>query len=344
MSLDSAPTTPLPSDAEIDRSMASMEADVAEMFGLGQPSEPGVQGGETQPAVSPAAAASPEPAGGGGDQAPSAPPAEPSPAAPAATPAAPEASGTPAPASPPAAQPVGAAPTATPTEPPKPDEQALKLQSLEATVEALQAELASARANPPAQPAPAGQPGGPETGAPAAEPPPAYRLSLPDPVYNAIFGEETTPEAQKAGIAHLMSSLASIVHHNVRLEMRASIGGLLEAARAQEQSAVRSTEVEQGREAYYTAFPTHKNELITPLIQAEARQMAAEFPNLKWGPDYINALGTRVNNRIAALTGAQPAPIVTPPAAPAAGLPTGPRTETPGTPVEGSDLIMDTFS
>lgn len=336
MSLDN---TPLPSQGAIDAGMATLESDVAEMFDISSADGPAVQGGETSGGVSPAPApASSEPAGGEGVSGSPASPAEPSPAAPAATPASATPSEQPAPGTPPAAEPPAAAPSATPSEPPKPDEGALKLQSLEATVEALQAELAAARANP-APPAPAGEPGT-ESGRPEL---PAYSLTLPQPIAEAILDTEN-PQRQAAGITHMMNSLATIVHHNVRLEMRATIGSLLRAAQEQEQTVTRSTEVEQGRKQYYEAFPQHQNELIVPLIQAEARQMAAEFPNLKWGPDYINALGTRVNARIAALSGNAAPAVTTPPAAPAASIPAGSRAETPGTPLEGGDLIFDTFS
>lgn len=338
MSLDN---TPLPSQGAIDAGMATLEADVAEMFSIGDssPAEPPVQGGETSGGVSPAPAPTPsEPAGGEGVSGSPASPAEPSPAAPAATPAPAATSEQPAPATPPAAEPPAAASGATPAEPPKPDEQGLKLQSLEATVEALQAELAAARAHP-AQPAPAGEPGT-ESGKPEL---PAYSLTLPQPVAEAILDTEN-PQRQAAGITHMMNSLATIVHHNVRLEMRQTIGALLRAAQQQEQTASSSAEIEQGRKQYYEAFPQHQNELITPLIQAEARQMAVEFPNIKWGPDYINALGTRVNNRIAALSGNATPASATPPAVPAASIPAGSRAETPGTPLEGGDLILDTFS
>lgn len=334
-------TQPLPSPAVIDASMATIEADVAEMFGLGeQPAGEAVSGGETSGGASPSSTpASSEPAGGG-EQAPS-PPADTSPAAePAATPASPTPEGTPAPATPPAAPGAEGAPTAPPAAPV--DEQALRVHSLEATVQALTQQLEQLRANPSSGQPPAQ---GTESGSqPAVEPPPGYRLTLPQPVFEAIFGENATPETQQAGVVNLINNLASIVHHNVRQEYRAALNGLVQAAREQEQIGQRTDAAAKGREDYYRAFPQHQNELVRPLIADEAQKMAGEFPNLAWGTDYINALGVRVNNRIAALTAAAQPAVQTPAPAPAASLPTGTRTETPGTALTGEDLIMDTFS
>lgn len=321
-------------------SLSEMEADVADIFGLSvaQPNE--------ADAGSPSSSEPSAEQGGGADQAPSSSPEPSQESAEQISTQAPEATGKPAlatPAAAPAAEGAEATTSAASAEPPKPDEQALKLQSLEATVEALQAELASARANPAqggdqqqAEPAAAGESAGQEL--------PRYQLTLPQQVAEAIFYEDPTKAA--AGITSMMNSLATIIHHNCRVEFNARLAQM-EAQREAAVSAQAQTQtVETGRKQYYAAFPAHDNELILPLIQAEARQMAVEFPNLKWDENYINALGSRVNNRIAALTGAaQPTPaVVVPPQAPAASLPSGTRGETPGTPLEGADLIADTFS
>jgi hypothetical protein len=315
--------------------LSAMEADVAELFDLAIPATNAPSGGEA-PSSSPA----PEPGVAVG-QAPAAAPEPPvSPESPAAPSPAPAASGEPTAPVTPSAAPNAPAPSAAPV--PPVDEQALKLQSLEATVEALQAELATSRANP----APvAGTPAAPAAGPESGEQPPAYRLTLPQQVAEAIFDEEN-PERRIAGITHMMNSLAAIVHHNVRLEMNGRFQALVDQARTQEASTQTAEVVESSRNQYYDAFPAHKNELILPLIQAESRSMAAEFPNAKWDQNYINALGTRVNNRIAALTGGGQPPVtnITPPAAPAPSLPSGTRTEVPGSNPSEIDVIADTFS
>lgn len=319
-------TPTLPSEAAIDAGMASLESDVAEMFGFG--GDEGADGG-----APPSPEGEPAAPGAGEDSAP-APAPDTSAEGEPPSPAEPAPGTEPAPASPPAAPADGSAPTAPPAA--QVDEQALKMQSLEATVEALQAEIARARANPVSAEGPAG-----ESGQPAAPQPPRYNLTLPEAVANAIFNEDD-PRQRIAGISHMMNSLAGIVHHNVRLETQQMIGSLLQQAQAQESSVNQSQEIAQGREAYFAAFPSHKNEMLMPLIQAEARQMAAEFPGLQWGDQYINALGARVNARVAALT-PQPAASNVPPA-PAASIPQGVNDRREGSPVSGEELIFDTFS
>jgi hypothetical protein len=328
MSLDNQP---LPSEAAIDKGIEAMEADVAEMFGFSD---------DTGAAATDDAAPSDDAAPGGEvDQAPPSSPDTSPPAdgeQPSTTSAAPEPGKEPAPAKePPAAPGSEAASTAPPA---APDEQALKVQSLEATVEALQAQIAASRASPdPGSQPPAGNESG---GTEAATAPPKYDLTLPQPVAAAIFSDD--PQQQQAGVVHMMNNLAAIVHHNVRLETRAMLGAVLAEARKAEQTTDDSAAIEAGRQQYFAAFPDHKNELLQPLIAAEATKMTAEFPNLKWGPDYINALGTRVNNRVAALA---PKPSNAPPSDPAPGIPAGingGRRE--GTPISGEELIADTFS
>lgn len=314
-----------PNPAEPPSGLSDLEAEVNEIFGFEEVAPPPASGSPAEPVVEP---------GVGEVKAPS--PAPETPPAPEATPAAPVTGETPAPGTPPAAPAAEPAPSAAPT--PPVGEEALKLQSLEATVEALQATIDGLRANPaPAAPAaPAGESG-------TTEELPAYSLTLPKPVADAILGED--PQQAAAGIAHMMNSLATIIHANIRKELgvreAALVGRLQQSASTVDEAEVR----QKGQEEYYGAFPTHKNDNILPLVQAEARKMAAEFPNLKWGADYINALGTRVNNRIAALVSPAPAPEIVPvPPAPAPSLPSGTRGETPGSNLEGADLIEDTFS
>lgn len=241
----------------------------------------------------------------------------------------------------PAAQP-GQQPPAAGTPPVAPvDADKLRLQSLEATVQALQQELANARANPPAgreqQP---GQPAGGGSG--GADDLPRYNLNLPQNVAAAILGDD--PQQAVAGINNMLNSLATIVHHNVRLEMQQRFGQLINAAREQDSQAQTATAIEQAREDYYKAFPAHKDPLILPLIQSETMQMAAEFPGLGWSDQYRNALGQRVEARLAQLRGQGNGGGNPPPSAPAASLPSGPRESNLGGELTGSDLIMDTFS
>lgn len=299
--------------------------------------------GEQPPAAAPAA--TPEPGEVG--SAPASPDATP----PVATP--PPAAVEPTPGTPPA--PAAPAPSATPPVAPQaPSEEALRNASLTAQVAALQAELDAARASPqPGQPAAA-----PESGQPSGQPAPLERfnLTLPQEVTAAIFSDDEA--TANAGLTRLVNDLGTIVFHSVAARAQAytdaRLQQLVSAAEQGQTESVRATAREQGQEQYYTAFPDHKNPLIEPIIRLKAQEMAAEFPALAWGPDYINALGARVNGYVASLTGnappAEPTPVVppvgqVPPARPAAMIPVGSRAgATPGSESEGSDLIVETLN
>jgi len=269
------------------------------------------------------------------------------------TPAEPAAPAAPAAAAPPAAAPAlpgiqePAAPAAA--VPAAPD--ALKLASLEATVQALQAQLAQ-RAAP---------------AAPAAEVPAAplvkpeevnYGLTIPNEVLTAVFSEDQAQAA--AGMTHLVNSLANIVHRNVLTAARRDLHSMRTEIQNESSYSVQEQARRDAQQQYYTAFPTHDNPNIKILVAAEAQKLGAEHPNLQWGPDFMNALGARVNNVLTSL-GANPAvaPQSPAPAASAQGLsPTAPVQPPPkpasfmpqapsgGIPAfeAGQDLIADTFS
>lgn len=322
-------------------SIDSLEAEVAEVFSFdsGAPAEPAPA--ETAPEASPPVSDTTAEPGAELGQAPSSVPVtppvgssegEPAPAAPAAP-------TEPAPA---ATPPAGGAPAAAPAQPTPEQEQALRVQSLEAQVQALSGALEQARAQPAA-----GQPGaGTESGEQPQIELPQYRLTLPQQVAAAITSGED--EQVVAGVTHMMNSLATIVHHNLRTEMRGAFSQLIHSAQQQDESAGREQAIAAGQQQYYQAFPAHKDALIEPIIRAVNSEMSVQFPGLPWGPDYINALGARVNARLAALRGqGQPAaqPTGEPlPSAPAASIPAGARTTVPGSSPEGADLIEDTFS
>lgn len=234
------------------------------------------------------------------------------------------------------------APGAAPAAAAPVDPRDLKVNSLEAQVQALTQALSEARAGP----APGGQPQAgqgqqPQSSGAQSEELPRYALTLPPQVAAAINSGD---EAQTvAGITHMMNSLATIVHHNVRLEMRQNLGQLLQFAQQQEAETAQTAQAAAGRDDYYKAFPSHKDPLILPIIQAESMAMAGEFPGLPWNDNYRNALGQRVEARLAQLRG-QANGGTPPPAAPAASLPTGTRNEPPpGSELTGGELIADTF-
>lgn len=224
-----------------------------------------------------------------------------------------------------------------------PSEEALRLASLEATNQALAAEIARLRASPP-QSASAPQQQGQSQGGSSAEQIelPKYALQLPQPVAEAIFGEETTPEKQMAGITHMMNSLATIVHARMRQEVKESFAALLGTARQVEQDSRTVSTMEAMRQDYFTHFQSHRDPLVLPLVQAEAAALTAQFPGVSWNEQMRNALGQRVEARLAVLRGGGGQQ---PPAQPATMIPNGPREgAAPGTELTGGDLIMDTFS
>lgn len=327
MSLENqTPTSPEPSAEE------SLALEVADIFGIEQPS---IETAEP-PAASPSAAPPAPVEGAAPVEAPAAAP-EPSPAPVAPEPAPAPASSTPAPS------PAPTTPPATPT--PAPDPRDLQLASLTATVQSLQAALEQQRANQPGGQPSAAEPG---QGTPQAPQLPQYALTLPPQVEEALSSED--PTVFRAGVLNIINNLAAIVHHNVRTEFNHRLATFQQERQNDEVVTRQAQEREAQKEQYYSLFPGHKNPTIEPIIQQQAGKLATEYPGLSWGPEFMNALGARVNNALTELTGAAPAPAPAPftpqpsvPARPAPGLPTGTRGEVPGSELSGSDLIEDTF-
>lgn len=310
--------------------------------------------GEQPPAPAAAPVATSE-AGGEAGSAPATSPA----ASPAGTTPATPAAAQPAPETPPGSTPAVASPAPAAAAPTPPAEQALKEASLTAQVSALQEELNRLRGASPQPGQPPAQPGAaPESGQPSAQPAPLERfnLTLPQELTAAIFSDDEA--TAHAGISRLINDFGTIVYHTAAAQTRAyvdqQIGQLVSLAEQGQTEQVHNQAREQGQAQYFEAFPDHKNPLIEPILRVQAQAMAAEFPALPWGPDYINALGARVNGYIASLTGQpapsaepapQPAPGSQPPARPAAMIPVGSRTSAaPGSEPEGSDLIIDTLN
>jgi len=329
---------------------AELEADVAATFGDvfgAADAEPAFRPHEPAPSGEPAGEA-----GGGATAAPVTPPAAPTEQPAAQPPAAPE----PAPATPPV-QPAPLAPPATPPAAPTTNpEEALRQSSLEAQVQALQLELQQLRANP--QPAtPGTQPAAPQQPSPAAESGEPqierYNLTLPQHIQAALTSDD--PNQMLAGIQTVINDLGTIVHNRVLEQTRTLVTQTVQQAvggiRQDQALTQQQQEVETYRQSYYEKFPSHNSPLILPLLQAETARLAAEYPNARFDDNFINSLGSRVNNAIAQLTGggqqpssAQPAvPPVVPPR-PAASLPSGTRAQAPGSELEGSDLIEQTLS
>lgn len=346
-SLDTNPAGAPPT--EDTASSALSEQEIADVLGFDVDSTAAAEqiaSGETvTPPEPPSGAAKPSEAEGAVPPAPapSVPPSEPS-LVPAAT--------TPTPGSPPA--PAATAPSASPPAAPQPaDDSALRLASLQATVDALQRELAEARSQP-AGAAPA-TPTAPSSEQPAAEQPYRYALTLPQPVQEALMGDDPAKVVQ--AINSIVNDLGTIVHNTViaqvRSEVRSAFQNFAGMATEAQTGDTREQARQKGLEEYYGKFPTHKNELIEPIIRSENMKLSAAYPNAPFDDNYQNALGARVNAALEQL-GAKPSeqptePVVQPPGAPippprpAAMLPSGNRAAAVTPSGDLSAEIMDTL-
>lgn len=293
-----------------------------------------------QPGAQPAAEA-----GGGVGSAPAAPPEQqPAGSEPAPQPAAAQPSATPP--APAASEPSAAQPAAPPAQQP-PSAEALRAQSLEAQVDALTQQLEQLRSKP----AQGQQPDQPQSGQPQ-EQLVSYGLTIPPQVAEALDSDDG--QVRVAAINKIVNDFGTIVHNSVVRQMRAEVSGMFQAlvngATQGSEQQQREAAAASAKDAYYQAFPDHNNAVILPIVQTEAAKMAAEFPHLKWGPDYINALGARVNAALDSLRGVQPIaqqpepqPGQSPAQRPAAMMPTGNRQPQNMVELSGEDLIMDTL-
>lgn len=348
-----------------------LSQDVMDIFGIGGDEGPsGSAGGDGAlpnfggqlegegAAVPPAQAAG---TGGEAVSAPASPPApsEPAPAQPAPQPAAaptgeptPPLPGlTPSPA-PAAAQP-GAAPAAPAAMSPE-----MELVSLRAQVQMLQQQLA--------QPAPQGQQPGqqPQAPSPAAagqgtggqEEAPRYNLDIPDQVTQAIFNED--PAVAKAGMVHLVNSLATIIHTRAREEFRNEFQQFRTGLQTESVQREQVAEAERLKESYFTTFPAHRDPVVQTIVAAENYALSQEYPGHPFDERYMAALGARVNQKLQGVAGlgGAPAPAIVPPApaaAAAAPVPARPAPMLPSARTAGgqipafeqeADHVADVFS
>lgn len=330
---EAAPAAPEP---VID--MSGLEQDVRDVFAFDS-------GNENEPPAAPAPASEP---GEGVGQAPSPSPVAPEPPAAPATPTPPVAP-QPAPPAAPATTPPAATPPPAPATPPA-DEAALRQASLEAQVAALTATIEQLRASPQGQQPPAAEPpAAPGSEQAGAEQPPRYNLSLPEQVTTALTGED--PAQANQAIHWIVNSLATIVHNNLRLEYRKHfddrVNSLVAEAGQVQAETNQATSIEQARAQYYEKFADHKNPLIMPIVAAEASKLAAQYPGLTWGDQFMDSLGARVNAAISELRGPAAAAPATPatPARPAAMLPaSGPApAQLPGGSETQEDIMFSTM-
>lgn len=325
-------------------SEADLSQDIIDIFGLGEDvsSAPQAASGE--------APAAPGPAGEEGAAPASSAPAAPSSTevpqgqeAGAAQPAAAPQQEEPQPAAPLALAPLQQAPAA-PAQPSQADAN-MELVALKAQVQQLLAERQAAQPAPQQQGAPGAPPAPQGTG--EQEEAPRYSLTIPDQVSQAIFSED--PATAKQGMEHLVNGLAIVIHTNLRKEFQANIQQLESARQTQVQQEQEQAQRQAAIDKYYGSFPTHRDPTVMQIVAAENAALAAQFPGHPFDDAYIGALGTRVNAKLQALSGAQTAP-----AAPAAvPVPPRPAPMMPSAPSAGGNIpaferqqdeIADTFS
>lgn len=318
---------PAPTVADVE-----LEAEIADVFGLsleqeGKPASTGEAVVESAPPVA-------------------SPPPSPAVVAPAVVP--------------PVAQPAPI-PQAPATEELTP-EQRLAANAEAATVDALKAKVAQLEAQiatpaTPAIPAPAGNVDEPEFTAPQ------YQLQIPDEVTAAIFDEN--PATAKAGMQHLINGLAAHIHKTIITQT------VLPLLRHHEQALKAPIEAEQGRQQaeqmrsqYYERHPTHNSPALQPIIAAETHALSMQFPQAAWDENFMDALGARVNAKIAEMAtaaGLAPQPVVTPtptpavtpaapapaavvPAKPAAMMPTGAPSPAASSEPDLADEVFSLFT
>jgi hypothetical protein len=155
----------------------------------------------------------------------------------------------------------------------------------------------------------------------------------------------------RQGLTHLVNSLAQMIHTRVRADYRGEMDQRFQQRDQVQGQAQEREQIAAMQRDYYGAFPTHNNPAIKQIVALEAGNMATQYPNLPWGPDYIAALGARVGAQLAALGApAAPQPATPTPAAPvpaarpAAFAPTAPRSAIPNFEQGQADTIADTFN
>lgn len=166
------------------------------------------------------------------------------------------------------------------------------------------------------------------------------------------MGEDA--EQSQKGLQFLINSLAFTVHTRVRKEIEHRETALLDKFGQTQQQLTAQQSKQQAMERYYSAFPTHRTEALGGLINQVGAQIAAEMPDAPFDDQFINALGARVNQKLAEMAGAQaaptpapaptPTPTPAPPAKPAGFLPANPGTKPASGGESQEDVVADVFS
>lgn len=199
-----------------------------------------------------------------------------------------------------------------------------------------------AKPSPTPTPAPAATPGAPQGGGspapegsgdkPVYEQEIAYGLQIPPDLAQALSSDDDGERI--SALNFLINGVAKAVHTRVRAEalslrdaVRSEIGQAISGHDQQRQ-------VQAMRESYFSAFPTHRNPATELIIQQELAALIAAQPDAQWDTNFVNALGSRVNAKLAELAATAtptpaPAPAPSPAPRPAPMLPAGGRGGSP---------------
>lgn len=151
-----------------------------------------------------------------------------------------------------------------------------------------------------------GQQGSPQTGQQQGQPGGAgqqsgaqmepVHLTVPDNLAAAIFADDpgTAKQAMDVLISAVATNAVSAALQRVVPIIDQRLGAVMQTVQAGEQ-------VGKMEEAYYQAFPDHKNELYKPLIQATVDEKYKLFPHAQWDENMINAVGASVTAKLKAL-------------------------------------------
>ena len=154
--------------------------------------------------------------------------------------------------------------------------------------------LESGQAQPPAG---QGQPPA-QTGTQPGQPPQVepVRLTVPPQWFDALNSDD--PATAKQALDGIVSAVAT---NAVQTALQRVDAVLNQRFQTYEQAAETSRAIQTQEEQFYAAFPALKEDLYRPLIEQETQALYRELPQLAWNQDTINAIGTRVTNKLKAL-------------------------------------------
>lgn len=125
---------------------------------------------------------------------------------------------------------------------------------------------------------------------------PPLRLSVPDPLFQAMFDEN--PATSKQAVDLLVTAVAqNAVNHVMQ-----RIGPIVDQRMAEVTQAIEgSKQVSAMEEAYFERFPQHKQQLYRPLIQQVVDEKFKQFPYAVWDENMMDSVGATVTEKLKAI-------------------------------------------